>query len=118
MWNLDSQTQIKLDYKKNVHKHDDLICCFAKGLISKKSVNYKEVYEYLFASGYDGRISIWEISQDSNLHSNIISPQLKSILFTLNLNQNQNQNQNIYLNQNQNNSSGDEILALAFYSSS
>lgn len=82
MWNLDNQSSIQLDYKNNKQKHSDFICSLATGTLIKKTHNCQETYEYLFASGYDSRISVWEISEDNATNQSIISPQLKTILMT------------------------------------
>lgn len=82
MWNLDSQTSIVLDYKSNVHRHSDFITAMGTGCLSRRTAEYQVHYEYLFATGYDARISIWEIAQDNHHPSASISPQLKAILFT------------------------------------
>lgn len=82
MWNLDNQTSIQLDYKNSKQKHTDFICSLATGTLVKNTHNDQEVYEYLFASGYDSKISVWEITEDKATNHSIISPQLKTILIT------------------------------------
>ena len=116
MWNLDSQTSIVLDYKSNVDRHTDFITCLATGCLSSSQVDYSVQYEYLFASGYDARISIWEIAQDSHHPNASISPQLKAILFT-DLPADMPPNQHLMLPSG-GSTVGKEILALVFYKSS
>lgn len=120
MWNIDTQNTIILDTKNNPHKHTDFICAMATTVITNTQGH---TCEYLFATGYDAKISLWEISHDNQTNP-LISPQLKFILFTINNNNNSNMNINNnniniddYLPPVQTSSVGREILALCFYRS-
>lgn len=67
-------------------KHTNTICCLAGGYTIRRTASSEEITEYLFSSGFDGRINIWEISekkqmqQSSNLGAMII-PQLRFSFF-------------------------------------
>lgn len=41
--------------------HFDTVCALATGIYSEETNNKLEETEYLFSSGYDGRILVWEI---------------------------------------------------------
>lgn len=77
LWNLEINQSIILKSQHEKLKHTDCISCI-KGIMWKKA-------EYLIAGSYDGKVSIWEISEQRTPSQNSktlssIFPQLKSFI--------------------------------------
>jgi hypothetical protein len=47
--------------------HNDIVCCLASGKVAADKDSSKEGdwKEFLFSSGYDGRIIVWELFEKS-----------------------------------------------------
>ncbi len=102
-------------------RHTNTICCLAGGYTLRKTASSEEITEYLFSSGFDGKINIWEISekkqmqQSSNLRAMII-PQLRLSFFA-----SKNQTKEVFIKKSNSFSNnfffkeiGNEILCLIF----
>ena len=69
-------------FRNSTAKHTNTICCLCSGFILRKTASSEEITEYLFSSGFDGKINIWEISekkqsQQSTSVGSMITPQLR-----------------------------------------
>ncbi|EGR30566.1 WD repeat protein, partial [Ichthyophthirius multifiliis] len=82
LWNIELNSCLVLD-QQPPNKHWDSIQCFASCIFVQKKTQSEEKIEFLFSSGYDGKINVWEIFEKKSFAQNtfsgsIICPQLKS----------------------------------------
>jgi len=87
IWNLEIGSYIALETKTKEKPHFDTVCALATGIYSEETNNKLEETEYLFSSGYDGRILVWEILEKkgattkNSVMGNTITPQLKHAFY-------------------------------------
>ena len=78
LWNVEINSMILLDQSKNGYPKSNTICCITTGVLKES--------EFLFASGYDGKISVWEIYEPKSQNQTsilgaAICPQLKHVFY-------------------------------------
>ncbi|KAL4445096.1 hypothetical protein ABPG74_018824 [Tetrahymena malaccensis] len=81
LWNIELNNYLTLD-QQPPHKHKDSIQCFTSYVQVEQKGQQVEKTEYLFSSGYDGKINVWEIFEKKSFVQNsimgsTICPQLK-----------------------------------------
>jgi WD40 repeat protein len=57
LWNLELNSSIILEQSNLIYRHINTVCCLYSEQM-KTSLNNDSLSEYLFSSGYDGRINI------------------------------------------------------------
>ncbi|CAD8158706.1 unnamed protein product [Paramecium pentaurelia] len=73
LWNIEIGSFLIIDQSKAKSKHNNTVCALTSCTFDSE--------EYMFSSGYDGRINVWEIfERKQRLMASYIMPQLKQSL--------------------------------------
>lgn len=71
LWNTEIGSYIVLDQSKTKSRHINTVCALTSNVFPSGE-------EYLFSSGYDGKINVWEIfERKQRMMASYIMPQLK-----------------------------------------
>ncbi len=106
LWNIELGNSITLIQDDSPWRHVSNVCALTS-FVYQRGETAEDSTEFLFSSGYDGRINVWEIFEKKNvvssaLMSSTICPQLK---YSILANRDEKSANRI----------GEEILAMTFY---
>lgn len=58
LWNIELQTSITVSQQNSTFAHANNVCAFAEYIHVRGA---EDITEYMFSTGYEGKINVWEI---------------------------------------------------------